>query len=206
MLHFVLRMFVLGKAALPTGGMQRVSDQLVVRARELGVDIRVDHTVTEFCQASKGIVCTTTATRSVENDGSKPSSLCANSVILATEGTVAQRLVSTFEGYESLAAATQQTERSVGCLYYGFDTPPPIDDGVLILNGEGGRSGKEAGGNGGGVINNLCFLSNVNDMDAPPGRGLCSVTVLEDKLQKYNGIELDSAVRSQLGQWFPEIA
>jgi len=133
--------------------------------------------------------------------------------VLATEGAVAQRLVSTLgDEYGSLAMEEGQAQRSVGCLYYGFDGPAPIEDGILVLNGKGRGSG-----DGDGPINNLCFPSNVHKSYAPSGCGLCSVTVLEEQLKHYDdtntdtmGIgannKLDDDVREQLTRWFPHHA
>ena len=125
-----------------------MTDQLVERVTGdgLGVNALVDHTVSGF-QVVKGgdgdgdgdgtrIHTTVTITN---NEGDeKLSCFRAKEVTLATERIVAQRLISTLTSYESLATAPKQIQRLVVYLYYGFNTPPPIDDSIPILNGEGG--------------------------------------------------------------------
>ncbi|KAL3789655.1 hypothetical protein ACHAW5_002372 [Stephanodiscus triporus] len=97
--------------------------------------------------------------------------------------------------------------RSVGCVYYGFESPAPILDPVLILNSEGGRdmswrNTREY------PINNVCFQSRVQGGYAPRGHELCSVLILENALNEH-GRDVDSidrSVRTQLATWFPEYA
>ena len=45
MFYFVMKMFTVGSASLPEGGMQTVSDQLAQKALELGVEIRLNSSV-----------------------------------------------------------------------------------------------------------------------------------------------------------------
>ena len=121
------------------------------------------------------------------------------------------------------AGSTSPPRRSVGCVYYGFASPSPVLDPILIMNGEGG------GGGGGGVgvvvggegrlgdppsyrrnteehpINNVCFPSRVQASYAPDGCELCSVSVLEGALEGHRGDvdSIDASVRRQLATWFP---
>jgi len=204
MFHFVFKMFSEGAATLPKGGMGAVTDQLMKRAKEAGVEIYTNQPVSKLTQqqtkGEKG--------ENVFVIQSNKSTLRAKSVVVATDGVVAQTILSKIRGFESLGDLPVQPQRSVGCLYYGFDTEVPVKDPILILNGMGqDRNTVEF------PMNNCCFPSNVNEGYAPEGKGLCSVTVLKTVMDQYyaNGKsnmssdnKLDKAVRNQLATWFPE--
>jgi len=119
---------------------------------------------------------------------------------LATNGEVAEKLITQINGFESLEDLPSQEQRSVGCLYYGFEGEPPVKDPILILNGIGEERGNEAN-----PVNNVCFPSAVAKGYAPVGHSLCSVTVLKDAMDLFQdrNEDLDAAVRQQLGTWFP---
>jgi phytoene dehydrogenase-like protein len=102
-----------------------------------------------------------------------------SAVVIATEEPQARRLL----GQWSLSAFRSQT-----CLYYAA-TEAPIDEPLLIIDGESG-----------GPVNNFCVPSQVAKTYAPPGRALCSASVIGDP--QMSGTELDELVRRQLGQWF----
>jgi phytoene dehydrogenase-like protein len=193
MFHFVFKMFSEGAATLPAGGIRAVSTQLSEKAAGAGVDLRTN---------------TPVASVKVDEDGMFDIALAggkkqikAHTVILATDGQVAQKLMSTIVGLESLESLPENPQRSVGCLYYGFDSDVPIKEPILVLNGMGEERGTEDF-----PVNNVCFPSVVSPGYAPEGKGLCSVTVLKDTMELYKGREkdLDEAVRKQLGSWFPD--
>jgi phytoene dehydrogenase-like protein len=200
MFMFVFKMFSQGAATLPVGGIGAVVDQLADTARRAGVDLRTGQAVGEIAvQDTKngGFLVTT-------RDGNTV--IQATTVICATDGPSAHKLLSHIRGLESLAVLTQPPQRSVGCLYYTFDTPVPVTEPILILNG----MGEEKGGRGSDVnpVNSICFPSQVAKGYAPNGHGLCSVTIMTDAMIRYRGREqeLDRAVRKQLGTWFPAYA
>ncbi|KAG7362728.1 oxidoreductase, FAD-binding [Nitzschia inconspicua] len=195
MFSFVFKMFSEGSATLPAGGMKAVSDQLVAKAESLGVEILTESPVT-------GIV---------EEDGGSFIVECAkdrhryetSTLVVATDGVIAQKLISNIQGFESLEDLPEQPQLSVGCLYYSFKGDPPVDDPILILNGMGAESGNEKN-----PVNNVCFPSVVNEGYAPAGYSLCSVTVLGEAMKLYvdRPQDLDKAVRSQLATWFQDQA
>lgn len=191
MFSFVFKMFSEGAATLPAGGMGAVAQQLVDKATEAGVDVRTGASVNK-------IVKTKDNGYEVVLKGGR---VKADTVIVATEGPVAQTLLSTVSGLESLAKETQQTQRSVGCLYYSFDSEVPVKDPILILNGIGSERGNDAN-----PVNNCCFPSVVRDSYSPSGSNLCSVTILKDAMESFAGRDedLDAAVRKQLSTWFPD--
>ncbi|KAL3922050.1 MAG: hypothetical protein SGILL_002415 [Bacillariaceae sp.] len=198
MFSFVFKMFSEGSATLPAGGMKAVADQLASKAKSLGVEIRTN----------------TPATCIISSDVSGDESFVVESVktkerfeapslVVATDGNIAQKLLSNVKGFESLEDLPEQPQLSVGCLYYSFQGAPPIDDPILILNGIGDESGNEEN-----PVNNICFPSVVNEGYAPEGYSLCSVTVLSPAMNIYKDKPeaLDKAVRKQLATWFEDQA
>lgn len=193
MFHFVFKMFAEGSATLPEGGMGKVTDLLASNAKAANVDIRNNSALSSL---------------SIDKDGhivvqSKDKSrFRAKSVIIATDGAVAQTILSTIPGLESLKDSPTQEQRSVGCFYYGFDTPVPVQDPILILNGAERDSPLTH------PVNNVCFPSVVNKGYAPTDCHLCSVTLLKKTLDAFGDDKdkLDQAIRAQLQTWFPDCA
>lgn len=188
MFSFVFKMFSDGSAALPKGGMIAVTNQLVKKAESLGVLILTDAPVTKLSpQENKFFIeCTADSGRFFD----------ASTVVVATDGQVAKKIISNIQGFESLKDEPDQKQRAVGCLYYGFEGPAPVEDPILVLNGMKDENDDP--------VNNVCFPSVVNEGYAPEGYNLCSVTVLSDVMDRYMNKpdELDQAVRRQLGTWF----
>lgn len=193
MFSFVFKMFSEGSATLPAGGMGSVSKQLVEKAKKAGVEIRTDTPISCIAVGKDGEF-------SVDCAKSKER-FKASSLIVATDGQIAQRLLSNVPGFENLADLPEQPQQSVGSLYYSLKGAAPVEEPILILNGIG-----EASGSRDYPVNNVCFPSVVNEGYAPEGYNLCSVTVLTDAMKLYEGKpdELDTAVRRQLGTWFRE--
>lgn len=193
MFMFVFKMFSEGYATLPEGGMCAVANQLGKKVQDAGVDVRLGTTVSKITKNKDGFLVQTV---------DQKTRIQAKSIVLATDGHVAQKLMSHVDGFESLESLPEQPQRSVGCLYYSFDGPAPVQDPILILNGIGEERGNEKN-----PVNNVCFPSVVNKGYAPEGKSLCSVTVLKNAMDAYKGREkeLDTAVRQQLGTWFPDM-
>lgn len=163
MLEFVLRMFAEGDAALPAAGMGAIPDQLA-RALPSG-SIRLRTPI-----ASVG------AGHCVSYSGE---TFAARSVVVATEGPVAARLV---------GAVRSPGSRPVTCVYFAAEVPP-VSEPILVLDGDGD-----------GPVNNLCVPSAVSPAYAPAGAALVSATVLDD--DGADDEALVAAVRRQLGGWF----
>jgi phytoene dehydrogenase-like protein len=193
MFSFVFKMFSEGSATLPEGGMIKVADQLVEKAKHAGVDIKLKTPVTRLETKSDGSVIVESAYNS------KQTIYRAKSVIVATDGKVARKLLSQVDDSVSLEQLPEQPQLTVGCLYYSFEGTPPVEDPILILNGEESDDLKNP-------VNNVCFPSVVNKGYAPEGYSLCSVTVLGPAMEAFKNKpeELDQAVRQQLGTWFCE--
>lgn len=197
MFHFVWKMFSEGVASLPAGGMGAVSKQLASKAEELGVDIRVEKAAGQISKNRDGSF-------NVDSpDGTKR--VRAKFLILATDGKVAQKLMSGVDGFHSLATLPETAQREVACIYYGFTTPlpPSAYEPILFLSGRGELRGTKKH-----PINNVCFPSVVNHAYAPKGSNLCSVTILSSAIEQYRGQakDLEAAVREELCSWFPDVA
>lgn len=110
MFDIIFRMLSDGDAAVPAGGMGRLSQQLADRIPPDRI-----HLQTPVVDVSSGSVST--------QDGR---SIRAQVVIVATEGPVASRLL----GIDPVAS------RSAACVY--FDAPkPPTDSKLIVLDGSG---------------------------------------------------------------------
>lgn len=186
MFHFVFKMFSEGAACLPEEGMKSVAQQMESRCEENGVRIVKEKAVTEVLPEGEDSFVVKTGLSSIQ----------AKSVIIATEGNVAEKLLSKLPGMKPFS---EQTQRSVGCLYYSFESKAPVEEPILILNGA--RTSPDVG-----PVNNICFPSIVSPTYAPEGKNICSVTLLKPAMDKYNGdiAKLDETVRKQLVSWFPK--
>lgn len=196
MFSFVFKMFNEGAATLPYGGMKSVPEQLVQKALDAGIEIRKGMPISSIRKAKD------TATFLVESKLSSET-LEAPCVVVATEGPIAQELISKVEGFEFIADLPKQPQLSVGCLYYSFEGDPPVTEPILILNGKV-NDGPIYSGESKSVINTICFPSVVNDGYAPKGFSLCSVSIPGKVMEEYEGNDeaLDADVRSELASWF----
>jgi len=211
MFHFVFKMFAEGAASLPTGGMQAVSNQLMDKAVGLGVDVKLSHAVNDIQCHEHEYDVDKDSNYGSDKDNDKEryrytidtvqgTKIHCNSIICATEGDQALKLLSKIKGLESsLRDMKKQPQRSVGCMYYSFQTETPVKEPILILNGAGEGSGPAL---------TVSFLHIVNDSYAPKGSGLCSIAIPSKYMDKYKGkdqqMELDRLVRDQLSEWWPE--
>ena len=162
MLSFVFRMFSLGSACLPAEGMEAIPRQL---AAKLPSDsIRLGARVVRI---QPGSVTLATGEE-----------LHAPAVVVAVEGRAAAELLG-----DSISSAGQGTT----CLYFSA-TQPPLDQPILVLNGEGR-----------GPINNLCVPTVAAPTYGPGEQSLVSVTVLGIS---NSPDQLLADVRTQLEEWF----
>jgi phytoene dehydrogenase-like protein len=169
MFEFVFKMFSAGDTSIPEGGIGALPAQLAKRLPPGSI-----RTNTKVLSIQDGIV-----------NLPHGEILAAPAIVVATEGSQAAQLTGELEAPPS---------RPVSCLYY-VAQEAPVDEAILILNGEGANDGP---------INNMCVLSNVCPNYAPEGLSLISVSLLscpdEDEL------DLEATVRVQLKEWFPDDA
>lgn len=200
MFHFVFKMFTLGSASLPAGGMQAVANQLKEKASRLGADIRCNSAV---CSIKSGDSDGGFLVDVQAKDGTMQT-IYTKSMVVATDERVARKLLINVDGVVQIPTLPELPQRSVGCIYYALPCPAPLTESILILNGEGSgrRNTKEY------PINNVCFPSVVNRGYAPEGFELCSVALLENAITEHGGDDasLDASVRNQLSTWFPQYA
>lgn len=167
MFDFVFRMFALGRAALPAQGMQAIPRQIAAALPDDSIRLNTPVIAID--------------SQSVRLDNGE--TLSANAVVIATEASEVRSL---------LGEDTSPGVNSTTCLYYAADASP-IDDPILILNGDGD-----------GPINNVNLLSNVVPSYAPEGKALVSVTLIGNPA--VSDATIESQVRRQLAEWFgPEV-
>jgi len=163
MFEFVFKMFAEGRTVLPAGGIDRMPRQM--RQHLPGEAVRLNAPV-EAVEAQSVTL----------RDGE---TLQAPHVVVATEAPEANRLV---------GDVTPTEGRSTVCLYY--DAPrSPLDDPLLVLNGDGV-----------GPINNVAVPSDVAPGYAPKDRALVSVVVVGPPPDPQDTLERE--VRAQLIDWF----
>jgi phytoene dehydrogenase-like protein len=172
---FVLKMLASGDSALPAAGIQAIPDQLAAKL----TPGRIRYGTTVVAVDPDGVWL---------EDGEH---VRGRRVVVAVDGPTASRLVP--------AVPTPASNR-VACLYFAAERPP-VDEPVLVLNGEGT-----------GPVNNLCVPSVVAPTYAPAGVSLVSVSVLGNPQAPHNaqparaqGLRadpLETGVRDQLRRWF----
>jgi protoporphyrinogen oxidase len=163
MLEFVFKMFAEGQAVLPAGGMENMPKQM--RAHLPDDSVRLNTTVDSIDGQTV-----------VLEEGEK---IDTSSVVVATSAPEANRLIGDVIPVEG---------RSTVCFYY--DAPAsPLDDPVLVLNGEGV-----------GPVNNVAVPSDVAPGYAPEGRALVAAVVVGEPAEDDETLE--RAVRDQLIRWF----
>lgn len=163
MFEFVFKMFAEGQTVLPAGGMDQIPKQMRARLPDDAVRLqaRVESIDGQTITLASG------------------ETLTAPSVVVATEAPAANRLV---------GGVTPTEGRSTTCLYYAARRSP-LDDPILVLNGDGV-----------GPINNLAVPSDVAPDYTPDDRALVSVTVVDETPESDDVLE--RTVRDQLIDWF----
>lgn len=160
MFDFVFRMFGQGEATLPARGMQAIPQQIasLLPSDSIRLSTRVTQIDDQTVTLESGEI------------------LSAPHIVLATDNPNAVELVD----------VRARGRCGVTCVYLAADKAP-IDEAILILNGESR-----------GPINNLCFPNLVSASYAPAGKALVSATVLG---ANHDDTLADQVV-SQLQDWF----
>ncbi|CAI7793035.1 unnamed protein product [Closterium sp. NIES-53] len=209
LMEFVLRMLALAPNTLPSSGIGALASHLASRlpsdsirlnspVSSISPVVPTDEADSKGSEAGSGVPSLLTT-----QDGKRI--LAKGGVIVAVEQPVAQRLLLGEGGSDSssssssssgddtaniTSASANQEPRSTVCLYFASDSPPPVAEPILFLNGSGS-----------GIVNNLCFPSVVSPSYAPPGKTLVSVSLVgayEDRTEA----ELEARVRTELAGWF----
>lgn len=210
MFQFVFKMFTEGSASLPSQGIGQVGKVLANKIPS--ENFLYNTTVMSYRQIQCRNVDTGEKEPKVEvvvcnKDGEREKFVC-NSLVIATDPLNAEKLVN--ENSDKTLEVPDR--RSSICLYFGFKGPPPVQNPMLILNGEnqlydsacaiGSRCDAEP------TINNICFPSQVSKAYAPEGMSLASITVVPQPYismeECYDDAMLEESVRSQLKEWFAD--
>jgi len=159
---FVFRMFAQGSTGLPANGMAAIPEQLAA-----GLEPRI---------RTGAIVTSVDGTEVTLASGER---LMGKAVVIATDAPAAVRL---------MPELRSPLSHSVVCLYFAVPQPP-IEEPILILNGEDQ-----------GLINNMCVPSQIAPNYAPSDTALVSVTVLGNPTTDDRSLE--QSVRRELTDWF----
>jgi phytoene dehydrogenase-like protein len=162
MFEFVFKMFGAGPVAVPASGMGALARQLAegLASGSVRFDSRVARASADGVTLGSG------------------EALRAGAVVLATDWETTCMLGGLPES---------PAFRPALCWYFESDEPP-VDEGVLVLDGEGR-----------GPVTNLAVMSRVSDRYAPPGTELISATVLGET---EPSTELLDRIRKQMREWF----
>jgi len=171
MFEFVFRLFGEGDVSLPAEGMRAIPRQLAAALPEgtLRLDAPVEALTNEDGTPDGGVVV-------------RGQRRQARLVVVATDGPAADRLLG--------EPAPERPWRATTCVYFAAPGPP-IDEPILLLNGEGPAAGP---------INSLCVPSQVSPTYAPGGQSLVSAAVLGDPPESDD--DLVDAVRRHAREWF----
>jgi len=187
--EFTFKMLTVGEIAVPARGMGAIAEQLADRARDAGVEVRTDETVTEVGATDE----------SGWNAGGEVAvelgreTTTADAVVVATDPKQARELT----GVETIPTDAK------GCVtqYLAFDGPELDAGGRLLLNAGRGERGDEDGSDA-PAPNHVAQLTSVAPEYAPDDRTLLSATYLgvpdapdEDLVER--------TVRT-LESWYPE--
>ena len=164
MFRFVFRMFSEGDALVPAEGMGAIPAQLAAQLPDGAIHL---HTAVEAVEAERVVLA-----------GGEE--LRCGRVVVATDGSTAARLID---------GVAEPAWNPVANVYFEAERAP-IDEPVLILDGEGV-----------GPVNNLCFPTQVAPEYGPEGRTLVSATAIGDHATRD---DLVDAMRAQMTDWFGE--
>ncbi len=177
--EFLFRMFSAGAVAVPAAGMQAIPQQLADRLRP--GTLLLNSRVAGFNPAGAGFSVSIEA---------QPL-LSARSVVIATEEPETRRLQRMLS--PGRAEIAPRKWNPTVAFYFAADQPP-VDEPILILNGEGESAGP---------VNNAVVMSQVSASYAPSGAHLVSASVVGERAAGGATIqELETGVRHHLSKWF----
>ena len=176
--RWLFRLFSTGFAAVPELGMEQIPMQLASRLPEgtLHCNVRV---------------------QSIEKSGRRwrvdvgdSGSFQANQVVMAAREPEAKALLGPLR---KPSAAPARAWNRTTTFYYAAPSPP-VDEAVIVLNGEGPNAGP---------VNHLAVMSNVSAAYAPPGGHLICANVVGSAPESDIAMEaMEADIRAQLRRWF----
>lgn len=172
--EFLFRMFATAPVAVPKEGMGAISRQMVAALKPRTLQTRAR--VQKVAPQSNGVM--------VEADG--VGSVLARAVVLAAD------LPPAAFGLPALPYRPPQVWNQTTTFYFAADRAP-VEEPVLVLNGEGGR----------GPVNHLAVMSRVSVEYSPPGSELICANVVGEAPEEPMEIErLERLVRDHCTEWF----
>lgn len=181
---YLFHLFSRGNTCIPAHGMEAIPTQM---AKALPSNcLRCNAPVSRYrVTASKPF--------NVEVMLSNGDVATARSLVLATPEPEARRLLHDAGAQELLASFPPRIWNSTTTFYYAAQSAP-LEDPILLLNGDGRRAGP---------VNNAVVLSNIASTYAPPGAHLISASVVGmAPVWQTSQTQLEQDVRSHLKQWF----
>jgi phytoene dehydrogenase-like protein len=181
--EFLFRMFSSGAVAVPAAGMQAIPQQLADRLQP--GTVALNRRVERISPEDAGF--------SISGEGQPVVS--SRSVVIATEEPEARRLQSMLSPGKAEIAARKWN--STIAFYFAAERPP-VDEAILLLNGEGESAGP---------VNNAVVMSQASASYAPAGAHLVSASVVGERaaggqtVQEFEK-ELEKDVRRHLSVWF----
>jgi phytoene dehydrogenase-like protein len=172
--EFLFRMFATGPVAVPAEGMGAIGAEMAsaLKPRTLQTQARVQRVTPQ----ANGAV--------VEAEG--VGSVLARAVVLAAD------LPASFFGLPALPYREPQIWNQTTTFYFAAEHAP-VDDPVLVLNGEPGR----------GPVNHLAVMSRVSRAYAPPGAELICANVVGEAPGDPHEVErLERQVREHCAALF----
>lgn len=184
MMEFVFRTFAEGDAAVPRLGMQQIPEQIATRLPAGTVHLNTP--VHALSSGAAGELSLRLHSGEV---------LTPRALVLAVPEAAAARLLAGLgpppAGVPSILRKPRAW-RSVTNLCYAAPGPPPVDEPLLVLDGE------SEGGDG--PVLNLAVMSNVSAAYAPPGQHLLSLSVVGGCAT--DDATLQARVTNQMARWF----
>ena len=178
--EFLFRMFSAGDTAVPACGMQQIPQQLAARLKP----------GTLVTQSRVRRIVRSRASFQVEVEGGETT--FAEAVVLAVAANEGNSLL---EGVGGWRVPEVQEWNKTTTFYYAAERAP-LEEPVLVLNGEGAA---------GGVVNHLAVMSEVSAEYAPPGASLVAANVVGEahsgNRMTRDG-RMEGAVREHLRKWF----
>lgn len=173
--EFLFRMFSTGAVAVPANGMQAIPAQMAGRLAP--GTLRLRHRVGRISPANQRFSI------SIEDRAD----VAARRLVIATEEPEAIRLQLAIDPAQEPIAPRPWNPTIA---FYFAAERPPIDEPILLLNGEGSAAGP---------VNNAAVMSRVSASYAPAGAHLVAASVVGSDVAAPN---LEREVRRHLGKWF----
>jgi phytoene dehydrogenase-like protein len=177
--EFLFRMFSVGDTVVPALGMKQIPLQLAGKLR--GGTLMTGERVSKVTQSTPGFLVEIQGKQKVE----------ARAVVVAVPGNEGNSLLKGVGGWN---IPEVRAWNSTTAFCYAAEQPPPIDEPIILLNGEG---------RGSGPVNNVAVMSAVSPGYAPPGAHLVVASVVGEAPTEGAPLSrLDDEVRAHMRKWF----